>query len=104
MPRAALNNCKYCGEPCIWETCSRRCKKLEWNRTNPEKVRLYARNAIIKRQIKIQKRWIDKIKNLLPDEFTKDQKIFIAKLVAKEIGISYHKGVVQGQYLARKNK
>ena len=82
-----LNKCRICGKNLIKEKCSRRCSILQWQLDNPDRVKEVLLKAWKIRKQNINKKWLDRYKDKIESSnlsFTKEQKIFIVKLLASE--------------------
>jgi len=102
MPRAALNRCKFCGDKCKFETCSRSCKIKLWNKENPGKAKIKLEKLIAAHVNATRKRWVARIKELIPGIiFTKEQEIIIAKALAAQNRYAYTRGFSRGKWLGQ---
>lgn len=67
-----------------------------WHQQNRNEGIARAIRAGQAKRLNVIGRWLEKIKKLIPKELTTKQKIIIAKLIAKEVELAYHKGYNKG--------
>lgn len=105
MPRAALNQCRFCGSKCEFVTCSQSCKVKLWLKENPEEAKKHLKKMQDAHIRATRKRWVARMKELIPkNTFTKEQEIIIVKALAAQNKLAYMRGFNRGRFLSNNRK
>lgn len=103
MSRIAINRCRYCGQPCRYNTCNASCKVKLWDKKNPEKAKERVKRMHAAHMESTRIRWVARMRELIPrDVFTKEQELIIAKALAAQNRFAFMRGFNRGRYISRK--